>query len=110
MKKIKVLIEINDYIIKNIGILDNNILKVKDKETDLTFDYEKLILTRENNDLKIIIDFKNKDITYSIKESSQKFFNNFIILSLTNEHKQVIINYQIEKNIFCLKISLEQYN
>jgi len=106
-KKVKVKITINDYIIENIGILVNDILKVDDKGTNILFDYENLILTREDEEKQIVLDFKNNTLTYSLKELSNEFSNNFTILSLTNNDKQVIINYQIEENKFHLSINIE---
>jgi len=106
-KKVKVKITINDYIIENIGILVNDTLKVNDNGTNILFDYENLILTRKDNEKEIILDFKNKLLTYSLNEIPNKFSNNFTIISLTNNDKQYIINYQIEENKFYLSINIE---
>lgn len=106
-KKVKVKITINDYIIENIGILVNDTLKVKDNNTNILFNYENLTLTRKDKEKEIVLDFKNKQLTYSLKDIPNKFYNNFTLLSLTNNDKQYIINYQIEENKFHLSINIE---
>lgn len=107
MSKVNAEIKINNHKIKNIGILNNEILKIKTKEELITFDYKNLILKKDNKDLKIALDFKNKEVFYELKEENIQFHNNFIILSLTNDNKQVIINYQIEQTNFLLSINIE---
>lgn len=107
MEKVKVEIKINDYIIKNIGIIDNDILKVKDDETNLEYDYKNNILIRENKEYKIILDFNKKQVIYNIKDIKNKFSNKLVILKLTNYNKQVNINYQIEEEEFSLSIKHE---
>ena len=107
MKKIRVKIEIKDYIIKEIGIIKTGVIKVKDKDDIITFDTDKLVLTKENKDLKINMDFRKKKIVYTLKPESQKFSTFLTINSLTNRDKQVIINYRIEKEDFLLKIEYE---
>lgn len=107
MTKVKANITINDYNISKKGILTNDILIVKENDTNLAFNYKNLVLTRRNCDYIITLDFKNKKIIYEIPEISQKFYHNFTILSLTNKAKQVMINYQIEKTLFSLKINYE---
>ena len=110
MSKVKAEITINNHKIKNIGILNNETLKVKTKEELITFNYKTLILTKENNELKITLDFKNKKVFYEINQKNIKFHNNFTILSLTNDNKQVIISYQIEETTFTLSINIETIN
>ncbi len=107
MKKAKIKIEINDYIIEKEGIIDNDVLIVEDSKDKITFDNEKLLLIKKNDELIINMDFKNKIIIYELVKENQKFSNNFEIISLTNEHKHVIINYQIEDASFLLKINYE---
>lgn len=107
MEKVKAEIIVNDYIIKNEGIIDNNLLKVNDNETIFTFDLEKLVLKRENKDIKILIDFKNEKLIYKIPETNKEFHNNFTCLALTNKDKEYNIIYQMEENVFKLNIKYE---
>lgn len=108
MEKVKVKIKVNNYKIENIGILDKEVLKTKDQETEVEFDMEKLILTRKNKDIFITIDFKNSTMNYIIPETNQKFSNKLVILSLTNTHKKYNIMYQMEDDIFNLIIKYEK--
>ena len=107
MQRAKINIKINDYIIKETGIIDNDILKLKDKEDSISFDLKNLVLTKENKELKIVMDFKNKQVIYHLIKENQKFTNNFTVFSLTNRDKQVIINYQIEDADFNMQINYE---
>ena len=110
MKKIKAKIKINDYLIQKEGIINNDILTLKDDELIFSFDYKNLILTNKGKDYEIQINFKNGKVCYIFPETSEKFYNNFTILSLTNNNKQVMINYQIEKQLFSLHIKYETIN
>ena len=107
MAKVNVKININDEIIEEKGILTENILKLKDKETNIIFDYNNLILIRENSEYKIKIDFKQNKVEYNLKNTSHKFYTDLTILSLTNHDKQVMINYRIEETDFSLNIKCE---
>lgn len=107
MEKIKVKIKVNDYKIENNGIIENDVLKTKDGKTEVEFDLKKLILLRKNNEIYMLMDFKNGEIIYQIPETSKKFYNNFTILSLTNDDKKVKIIYQMEESNFLCLISYE---
>lgn len=107
MEKVKVKIKINDYIIENKGIIDNEILTVNDNETKLIYDYKNNTLKRENKDYIIILDFNNKKVTYNLKEVNNEFSNKLTILKLTNHNKQVNIKYEIEEEVFHLDIKHE---
>lgn len=107
MKKVKVKIKVNDYKIENNGIIENDVLKTKDGTTQVEFDFKNLILSRKNSEIYILIDFKKGEIFYRIPETNKKFYNNFTILSLTNDDKKVKIIYQMEKNNFLCSISYE---
>lgn len=107
MQKINTIIEINDYLIKETGTIDSDILKVKTKNEIITYNLKNNVLEKENNELKLTLDFNNKIVTYYLQELNQKFSSNFTIISLTNSNKQVIIRYRIEETDFLLKIKYE---
>lgn len=107
MQKIKVKIKINDYIINEIGIIDNDILKVQDKNEIITYNYKINVLEKENSELKLTLDFENKEVVYYLPELNQKISTNFTLISLTNSNKQVIIRYRIEETDFLLEINYE---
>lgn len=107
MQKVNIIIKINDYIIKNQGIIDKEILKVKDKDEKIEFDIKKLVLTKENKELRITMDFNKETVIYDLIKEKGNFNNKLTILSLTNSDKQVIIIYQIEDADFNLQINYE---
>ena len=107
MEKVKAKIKVNDYNIENSGIIENDVLKVKDDKTEVTFDLKNLIMTRENEEISIKIDFNNKILEYKIPELKEKFVNNFTILSLTNSNNEYNIKYQMEDDVFTLNIIYE---
>lgn len=107
MKEVNVEIIVNDYKMNSKGIIEKGILIVKENDAEILFDLENLILTRINSDIKIVIDFKNNTMNYKIPESDKDFSNNLITLLLTNKDKEYNIIYQIEKEVFYLKIKYE---
>lgn len=107
MKKVRIKIEINDHIIEGIGTINNNILSIKNKEEKLSYDITNADFIKENKEIIIELDFLNKEVHYKLVKENKQFSNNLIILSLTNNHKQVMINYQIEQEVFNLKINYE---
>ena len=107
MQKAKIMIEINDYIIEKEGIIDKEVLKVKDNEDIISFDIKKLILIKENKEIIITMNFDKKIIKYELVPEKRKFTNNFQVNRLTNYNNQYIINYRIEDSNFLLKINYE---
>ena len=107
MQKVRIKIEINDHIIEGIGTINNNVLNLKDKEETIQFDLKNFVLYKENKELIIKLDFLSKKVFYELIEENKKFSNNLVIFSLTNNHKQVIIKYQIEQADFLLKVNYE---
>ena len=107
MQKVRIKIKINDYIIDEIGFLNNNVIQVEASKEIIKFDYKNNVLEKQDNDLRITMDFNNKKIKYELLNENNKFYNKLILLSLTNDNKTVIINYQIEETNFLLKITYE---
>ena len=107
MQKANIKIEINDYIIEKEGIIDKEVLKVKDNEDIISFDIKKLVLIKENKEIIITMNFDKKIIKYELVPEKRKITNNFEVNTLTNRNNQYIINYRIEDAIFHLKINYE---
>lgn len=107
MEKANISIKINDSIIKGIGTKKEDVLELKTEQENIIYNQKQNILTKENNELKIIMDFNNKQIEYILLKENKKFYNNFTINRLTNHNKQVIINYRIENADFNLEINYE---
>lgn len=100
----KVELKVNDYKITN-GKKNNNILEFVDKNDNITFDIENLILKRENNEIETTIDFKNKKIIYITKKENLKFNIDINIQTISCENNKIIINYVVEKETFNLILS-----
>ena len=108
MEKVKVNIKVNDYIVKGEGKIDNNILKIANKEEQISFDLKKLVLNRETKEIKMMLDFKNKSLKYMLKKTNSEINTKITVLSLTNKDKEYNIMYQMEQNILNLKIKYEK--
>lgn len=110
MPKKEVNIKINEYKIKTKGILNNDIITCFDNDelkTKTTFDFKNQVLTRENNEQKIVIDFSSKTITNTMKEKNKTFLIEFNVLKLIIKNKEAIINYQIGEDNFNFRIYYE---
>lgn len=106
-KKIKVNIEVNDYKITNTGTKYNEIISCldnNDNQTKVTYDLKNNILTRENKELTISIDFTKKQIEYHLKQENKTAISQIKINKLQKLENQITITYQIEDNTFNLKI------
>lgn len=109
MGKVLVKIKINDKKIESIGLFNNNTLYFNDKNDKYRFNIDNLVLEKENEELKIKLDFKNKLLEYNLLEINNNFSKNFIVLALTKESKKYSISYQMDENIFNLEIVYEKY-
>lgn len=107
MDKIRVSLKVNDYTIKENGIKEENIITVMTKEENMQYDLKNNILTRENNDMKQIINFPKEVFNYCLKEISTEFSEKIKLISLTNKDKQVNIIYQIGRDNFNLDLKYE---
>ena len=107
MKEVNITIIINDEKISEKKKKKKEKLYLKNNDEEISFNIKEKKLTKTNNDLKITIDFKNETIDYELIKENHKFSNNFTVLSLTNNDKEYIINYQIEEQKFLLQINYE---
>lgn len=106
-QKIKVYIEVNEYKINNTGTKYNEIINCTDNNDNITkisFDLKNNILTRENEEMKMNIDFLNKQIKYHLKQENKNITFPIKINNLTKDKTKIIGIYQIENEIFKLKI------
>lgn len=108
MKRVKVSILVNDYAISGVGVIENNILKIKNNDEYIRFNLKDIIFEKKTKELSIILDFKNKVLKYSIPETDKEFYNEIKVLSLTNSDKEYNIMYQMEEKVFNLKITYEK--
>lgn len=108
MSKKNIILKINDKIIQTKAIynndiytftIDNSITKINPKEN---------YIIKDNNDIKINLDFNNKIIFYNIKNNNLTLKTKIKVLKLKNENNEYIINYQIEKEIFKIYFKVEE--
>lgn len=113
MKKVKICLKINDYTLNTTGIKDNNILKFQDQDelkTNIIYDLTNNTLIRDNEEITIKIEFKDKknNIEYYLKKEKYKLNDTLDNYELINKDTSVIIKYQIEKNNFLLELSYKE--
>ena len=113
MKSVTVFLNINDYDINTMGVLDKNVLSFKDKdlkETSIRYDLSNNILIRDNSDIAIKMNFSKdtNNIEYTLKEKNISFSDTFKIYSLINESGNIIISYQVGDNKFDLTLKYEE--
>ena len=108
VSKKNIILKINDKIIQTKAIynndiytftIDNSITKINPKEN---------YIIKDNNDIKINLDFNNKIIFYNIKNNNLTLKTKIKVLKLKNENNEYIINYQIEKDIFKIYLKVEE--
>jgi len=97
-------LKINDYVIRD-GKRTNNTLTFIDKENTITFDIDKQVLKKENKETKNVIDFNKKSIIYLLKENDSIFNIDININNMSCENNKIIINYEVEKEVFNLTIT-----
>jgi len=113
MKRCEIKLKINDYNLKTKGSINNNILSFYDKDklkTNIIFDYKKDILTRDNDEMKLVLDFskEEKNLEITLKKEKRTFFENLTKISLQHDGKKVIIIYRVEDIIYHLDLSYEE--
>lgn len=110
MSKINISIKVNDYIIKTKAIKKDDIITCidnNDKKTKIKLNTQDLILTRENNEITIDIDFKNKNIKYYLKEHNKYITTTIKIKELKQTKQSLKIRYINEKQEFTLKVDIK---
>lgn len=92
-----------------VGIIQEKILKYKEDDTTVTFDYEKHILKRDNKELKMVYDFKENQGTFTIKENNQIIEIPIETKKIKRNVNDIIIEYQIEDEIFIYQVEEEKW-
>lgn len=107
-KQIKVIIKNEEQILKKdyqAIFLDNKIIKyMENKNTKVEVNLEKLLLKRENDDLKMEYFFKEKTGTIYLKEYKKYLNINIEVKKIICEQDEFLIEYVIENNHFSYSI------
>ena len=99
-----------DYIITTKAIKKDDIITCidnNDKKTKIKLNTQDLILTRENNEITIDIDFKNKNIKYYLKEHNKYITTTIKIKELKQTKNNLKIRYINEKQEFTLEVDIK---
>lgn len=90
---------------KAIYIEQDKIIKYLEKEnTKVEFDMKELILKRENNELKMLYDFKNEKGSIYIKELKKILDVEIKHIEIKQKESQIKIQYRIEQDLFIYSI------
>lgn len=90
---------------KAIYIEQDKIIKYLEKEnTKVEFDIKELILKRENDDLKMLYDFKKKIGSIYIKELKKILDVEIKHIEIKQKENQIKIQYRIEQDLFIYSI------
>ena len=93
-----------------IGILQDNIVKYKEKDNTIVhYHYDENILERENDDIKLKYRFKVKEKTIGIihiKDLKKDLKVEIITKSINKTNNSIEIHYQIEDNDYYYKLEV----
>lgn len=107
MKDIDVYISVNDYIITTTGNIKENVVTCVDNNDKITlvkFDIVNFVLIRDNDDVRINIDFKNKRLDYYFKIYDRVMDFDIEVEKFNREDNKFFIKYVYENQEFFLKI------
>ena len=107
MKDIDVYISVNDYIITTTGDIKENVITCVDNNDKITlvkFDIVNFVLIRDNDDVRINIDFKNKRLDYYFKIYDRVMNFDIEVEEFNREGNKFFIKYVYENQEFFLKI------
>ena len=107
MKDIDVYISVNDYIITTTGDIKENVITCVDNNDKITlvkFDIVNFVLIRDNDDVRINIDFKNKRLDYYFKIYDRVMDFGIEVEEFNREDNKFFIKYVYENQEFFLKI------
>ena len=96
-----------------IGILQDNIVKYKEKDNTIVhYHYDENILERENDDIKLKYRFKVKEKTIGIihiKDLKKDLKVEIITKSINKTNNLIEIHYQIEDNDYYYKLEVIEW-
>ena len=76
------------------------------------FDINSLLFVRKSDEFTSLLDFNNKESIYYLNEleENSKIFSKIIIKQLIKEDTSYIINYRVNEEDFCFKLSYKEVN
>lgn len=110
IKQVQILLTSNNFKLNAYGFLNNNEIIFTHNNINYKFDIDKLLFVRINDEFTSFLDFNNKESIYylnNLKEQS-KIISKIVIKQLIKNDTSYIINYRVNGEDFCFKLSYEE--
>ena len=110
IKQVKILLASNNFKLNVYGFLNNNEIIFTHNNINYKFDIDTLLFVRINDEFTSFLDFNNKESIYylnNLKEQS-KIISKIVIKQLIKNNTSYIINYRVNEEDFCFKLSYEE--
>lgn len=110
IKQVKILLTSNNFKLNVYGFLNNNEIIFIHNNINYKFDIDTLLFVRINDEFTSFLDFNNKESIYylnNLKEQS-KIISKIVIKQLIKNNTSYIINYRVNEEDFCFKLSYEE--
>ena len=110
IKQVKILLTSNNFKLNAYGFLNNNEIIFTHNNINYKFDIDTLLFVRINDEFTSFLDFNNKESIYylnNLKEQS-KIISKIVIKQLIKNNTSYIINYRVNEEDFCFKLSYEE--
>lgn len=110
IKQVKILLTSNNFKLNVYGFLNNNEIIFTHNNINYKFDIDTLLFVRINDEFTSFLDFNNKESIYylnNLKEQS-KIISKIVIKQLIKNNTSYIINYRVNEEDFCFKLSYEE--
>ena len=107
IKEVIIFLEANDFKINVNGFINNDEIIFNNDNIDYKFDINSLLFVRKSDEFTSLLDFNNKESIYYLNEleENSKIFSKIIIKQLIKEDTSYIINYRVNEEDFCFKLS-----
>ena len=112
IKQVKILLTSNNFKLNVYGFLNNNEIIFTHNNINYKFDIDTLLFVRINDEFTSFLDFNNKESIYylnNLKEQS-KIISKIVIKQLIKNNTSYIINYRVNEEDFCFKLSYKEVN
>ena len=112
IKEVIIFLEANDFKINVNGFINNDEIIFNNDNIDYKFDINSLLFVRKSDEFTSLLDFNNKESIYYLNElvENSKIFSKIRIKQLIKEDTSYIINYRVNEEDFCFKLSYKEVN
>ena len=101
IKEVIIFLEANDFKINVNGFINNDEIIFNNDNIDYKFDINSLLFVRKSDEFTSLLN--------ELEENS-KIFGKIIIKQLIKEDTSYIINYRVNEEDFCFKLSYKEVN